>query len=224
MIAPIKSRIPVAGRGSIYHLKITLAEVKPPIWRRLRVPGEANLGWLHAVIQVAMGWTNSHLHHFRIGEQLYGDPDLMQENFEEMEYEDSTATKLSDILPRNGRRFRFEYEYDFGDGWRHDHFITVEKILPADPAAAPGAECLDGARASPPEDCGGVCGYADLLEILRDPGHEEHESMLGWLGRPFDAEVFNRDSTNKHLRMLRWPKTTESQLRRVLMRRDGFKA
>ena len=73
MIAHIKSRIPVAGRGSIYHLKITLAEVKPPIWRRLRVPGEANLGWLHAVIQVAMGWTNSHLHQFTSGGTVYSD-------------------------------------------------------------------------------------------------------------------------------------------------------
>jgi hypothetical protein len=68
-----------------------------------------------------------------------------------------------------------------------------------------------------------VCGYTDLLKILRDPGHDEHESMLGWLGCPFDSEVFNRDSTNKHLSMLRWPKTTESQLRRVVMCRDGFK-
>ena len=67
-----------------------------------------------------------------------------------------------------------------------------------------------------------MCGYADLLKILRDPDHAEHESMLRWLGRPFEAEVFNRHWTNKHLRMLRWPNTTESQLARVLMRRDGF--
>ena len=221
MIAPIKSGIPVAGRGSIYHLKITLAEVKPPIWRRLRVPGEANLGWLHAVIQVAMGWTNSHLHQFTSGGTVYSDPGFdLDELEDDPKIFDERQATLQKIAPK--LKSVLVYEYDFGDSW--DHFITVEKILPPDPAVAPGAECLDGARACPPEDCGGVCGYADLLKILRDPGHEEHQSMLDWLGRPFDPEVFNRDSTNKHLRMLRWPKTTESQLRRVLMRRDGFKA
>ena len=221
MSGPIKTRIPVAGRGSVYHLNIILAEVKPPIWRRLRVPGEANLGWLHAVIQVAMGWTNSHLHQFTSGGTVYSDPGFDLDEFEgdpkTFDEREATLQKIASKL-----NSALVYEYDFGDSW--DHFITVEKILPAGPAVAPGAECLDGARACPPEDCGGVCGYVDLLKILRDPGHEEHESMLRWLGRPFDPEAFNRDSTSKHLRMLRWPNTTESQLRRVLMRRDGFKA
>ncbi len=221
MIAPNKSPISVARRGSIYHLKVTLAEAEPPIWRRLLVPGEANLGWLHAVIQVAMGWTNSHLHQFTAGRTVYSDPGFDLDEFEaDPKISDECQATLQKIAPK--LKSVLVYEYDFGDSW--DHFITVERILPANPAVAPGAECLDGTRACPPEDCGGVGGYADLLKILRDPGHEEHESMLDWLGRPFDSEVFHRDSTNKHLRMLPWPNATESQLRRVLMRRDGFKA
>jgi Plasmid pRiA4b ORF-3-like protein len=140
-------------------LKITLAEVKPPIWRRLRVPGEANLGWLHAVIQVAMGWTNSHLHQFTSGGTVYSDPGFDLDEFEDdpKVFDERQAT-LQKIAPK--LKSVLLYEYDFGDSW--NHFITVEKTLPADPAVAPGAECLDGARACPPEDCGGVCGYADL--------------------------------------------------------------
>ena len=194
MIAPIKSRIPVAGRGSIYHLKITLAEVKPPIWRRIRVPGEANLGWLHAVIQVAMGWTNSHLHHFRIGEQLYGDPLLMQENFEELEYEDSTGTKISDMLPSNGKRFRFEYEYDFGDGWRHE--ILFEGPVGAKPGQGYPV-CVEGARACPPEDVGGAWGYADFVKAIGDPHNKEHAELLQWAGGAFDPEAFDATKATK---------------------------
>jgi hypothetical protein len=222
MIAPIKSRIRVAGRGSIYHLKITLAEVKPPIWRRLRVPGEANLGWLHAVIQVAMGWTNSHLHQFTSGGTVYSDPGFDLDEFEDdpKVFDERQAT-LQKIAPK--LKSVLVYEYDFGDSW--DHFITVEKILPPDPAVAPGAEVTWMAHAPVRRrDCGVKFAYADVKPHIRRPGHVQRQSNLGWLGRPFDPEVFNRDSTNKHLRRLRWPKTTESQLRGVLMRRDGFKA
>lgn len=145
MIAPIKSRIPVAGRGSIYHLKITLADVKPPIWQRLRVPGGANLGWLHAVIQVVMGWTNSHLHQFTSGGTVYSDPGFDLDEFEDdPKIFDECQATLQKIAPK--LKSELVYEYDFGDSWVH--FITVEKIMPPDPAVAPGAECLDGRRLS----------------------------------------------------------------------------
>ena len=126
-----------------------------------------------------MGWTNSHLHHFRVGEQLYGDPSLMPENFEELGYEDSTGTKLSDIVPKGGKKLRFAYEYDFGDSW--DHEIVVEGAC----RPRPGVKypvCVDGKRACPPEDVGGVWGYADFLEAIRNPDHEQHEDMLEWVG------------------------------------------
>jgi hypothetical protein len=220
VLAPIKSRVPAAGHGNIYYLKVTLAGVEPPIWRRLRVPGEATLVWLHAVVQVAMGWTNNHLHQFIVGRTVYADPSFNLDDFEDdPEVSDERRATLQQVAPKP--KCALGYEYDFGDSW--DHWIVVEKILSADPSVAPNAECLDGARACPPDDCGGVCGYADLLKILRDPDHEEHESMMDWLGRPFDPEAFDRAWINKHLRMLRWPRTTKSQLRCVLMRRDGLK-
>jgi hypothetical protein len=131
---------------AVYQFKITLLESRPPIWRRIQVQ-DGTLDQLHEHIQTAMGWTNSHLHHFRIGEQRYGDPDLMQENFEDMGYKDSTATKVSDILPRTGRRFRFRYEYDFGDSW--DHEVLFEGVVRAQPRVKYPL-CLEGERACPP--------------------------------------------------------------------------
>ncbi len=115
--------------ATVYQFKITLLDTQPPIWRRIQVE-DCTLDKLHEHIQTAMGWTNSHLHHFRIGEQLYGDPMLMAENFEEMEYEDSTTTKLSDIIAEGRRRFRLLYEYDFGDSWQHE--VLFEKRVEAE--------------------------------------------------------------------------------------------
>ena len=209
-----------AARAPIYHLKVSLEGIEPTIWRRLHVPGDANLGWLHAVIQVAMGWTNSHLHQFVVGKRLYSDPSFEIDEFEDgPRVLDENATTISEIARRV--KSAFVYEYDFGDSW--DHRITVEKILGPDPAAVGLAKCLDGERVCPPEDCGGVPGYADLLEIIMDPKHEEYESTMEWLGGGFDPEAFDRDKTNKHLRKLKWPHTTVSQLAGVLMRRDGVR-
>src|SRR5260370_11476922 len=97
-----------------YQGKISLLDSQPPVWRRIQVR-DCTLDKLHEHIQTAMGWTNSHLHHFRINDRLYGDPWLMEENFEDMGYEDSTSTKLSAILPKSSKRLRFQYEYEFGD-------------------------------------------------------------------------------------------------------------
>jgi hypothetical protein len=179
-----------------YQFKITLLDTRPPIWRRIQVK-DCTLDKLHEHIQTAMGWTNSHLHHFRIGQQLYGDPLLMQENFEEMEYEDSTGTKLSDILPRTGRRFRFEYEYDFGDGWRHE--VLFEKSVEAE-AGRKYPLCLEGARACPPEDVGGVWGYQEFLEALADPEHEDHDGLLEWAGGSFDPDAFDPAAATREMR------------------------
>src|SRR5438552_16317025 len=101
-----------ADPGTLYQFKISLDGLEPPIWRRIQVQ-DCTLDKLHAYIQTAMGWTNSHLHRFKIGEQQYADPMLMEEDFKEFSYGDSTNTKISDILPKAGRRFKFQYEYDF---------------------------------------------------------------------------------------------------------------
>jgi hypothetical protein len=220
MPAPKKRQPTIATPTPIYHLKISLEGIEPVIWRRLQVPGTANLGWLHAVIQVAMGWTNSHLHQFVVGKRLYSNPSHDLHEFEDdPRVLDENVATISEIACR--AKSTFVYEYDFGDSW--DHRIVVEKILEPDPTAAGFAQCLDGERACPPEDCGGVWGYADLCEIIMDPKHEEFESMMEWLGGRFEPEAFDRDKTNKHLRKLKWPRTTVSQLAGVLMRRDGVK-
>jgi hypothetical protein len=213
---------PIAGKANapVYQLKVVLIGSKPGIWRRLRVPGNATLGWLHAVLQVVMGWTNSHLHHFLTAEARYCDPCHNEDmGLGEEPDRDEAKVTLAQAVPDEGAQFG--YEYDFGDSWEHE--ITVEKILPPDAAAATVALCLDGARACPPEDCGGVWGYDNLLKILKNRKHPEHRSMMGWLGRPFDAEAFDVAKANTWLRKLKWPRVTEAQLRRVLMGRDDYR-
>lgn len=215
-----KALASIATRAPVLQLRVSLEGIAPAIWRRLQVPGSGNLGWLHAVIQVAMGWKNSHLHRFVVGKRLYAAPSVDLDEFEDgprVLNEDKTA--IMEVAPHVKRTF--VYEYDLGDSW--DHRITVEKILDPDPARATVAQCLDGERACPPEDCGGAYGYADLLETIMDPKHEEYESMMEWLGGRFEPEVFDRDKTNKYLRKLKWPRTTVGQLAGVLMQRDGVK-
>lgn len=210
-----------AGKGNapIYQLKVVLLDSEPPVWRRLQVPGDASLDWLHAVLQVAIGWSNSHLHQFRVGEDCYSDT---RHHFAEYEgdpeiFEASKFT-LRQIAPRE--QDVFGYEYDFGDSWEHE--ITVEKILPPDAAAATTALCLDGTRACPPEDCGGVGGYDNLLKTLKNRKHPEHKNMKEWLGRAFDPAAFDVAKTNLWLRKLKWPRVTDAQLRKVLMGRDDY--
>ena len=213
---------PAAGKGTapIYQLKIVLLGTKPPLWRRLQVPGDASLGWLHAVIQVAMGWTNSHLHHFLTSDARYADPRHSEDmGFGDEPDRDEGKATLGQVAPRE--RAQFGYEYDFGDSWEHE--ITVEKTLPGEAAAATPALCLDGARACPPEDCGGIWGYAELLKTLKNPKHPEHKTMKEWLGRPFNVEAFDVAKTNLWLRKLKWPRVTEAQLRKVLMGRDDYR-
>jgi hypothetical protein len=179
----------------VYQFQITLKDSHPPIWRRIQVK-DGTLDKLHEHIQTAMGWTNSHLHHFKIGDQFYGDPDLMQENFDEYGYEDSTSTKISDILPRTSKRFRFEYEYDFGDSWWHD--VVFEGCIRAERGGRYPL-CVEGARACPPEDVGGVWGYEEFIEAMADSHHERHEEYMGWRG-PFDPEAFDAEKATKRMR------------------------
>ena len=218
MISQIQPTIRKAN-APVYQLKVLLIGSKPDIWRRLRVPGNANFGWLHAVLQVAMGWTNSHLHHFLTAEARYSDPRHNEDiGLGEESDRDEAKARLAQIVPDQGAQLG--YEYDFGDSWEHE--ITVEKILRPDAAAVTVALCLDGARACPPEDCGGVWGYANLLKILKNQKHPEHRSMSKWLGRPFDPDAFDAAKTNFWLRKLKWPHMTEAQLRKVLMGRDDY--
>lgn len=176
----------------IYQIKVTLLGTKPPIWRRLLVPASFTLAQLHDVLQVAMGWDDGHLHEFRIGEEVYGTPDPDAEPTV-----NESTVRLSKVLGTVGAKAL--YNYDFGDDWKHE--IKVEKILP--PAAGQAYPiCVAGKLHGPPEDCGGVFGFYNLLEILADPKHDEHEEMQDWLGDEFDPEAFSLEEINRRLAYL----------------------
>lgn len=185
--------IPAAVR--LYQFKITLRESEPLIWRRIQVKN-CTLDKLHEHIQTAMAWTNSHLHQFKIDGERYGDPELLDDGFEDFECVDSTVIRISEIVPQDGKRFRFLYEYDFGDGWQHE--VLFEGCLRADKGGRYPV-CVEGERACPPEDVGGVWGYAEFLEAVADPKHEEHDRMLQWAG-VFDAEDFDANKATKAMR------------------------
>ena len=174
-----------------WQLKITLQESDPPIWRRLLVPGEVSLGELHWVIQTAMGWKNSHLHQFLVGDTAYGEPSPEAE----WEIHDELAIRLSRVAPKKGSRFI--YEYDFGDDWVHE--IEVEVISqPEKPITH--AICLDGNRACPPEDSGGMGGYEEMLRVLSNPRDEEYEDTRRWAGKGFNPDRFDPKRVNAKLK------------------------
>lgn len=177
----------------LYQFKVTLLGIEPPIWRRIQVT-DCSFDKLHEHIQTAMGWTNSHLHLFDIKGKHCGDPELLGDGFE---YVDSTRTLLSDLLPKDLKRLAFSYLYDFGDGWEHE--VLFEGCPPLDPKAKYPL-CLEGERACPPDDCGGVWGYAEFLEALGDEQHEEHEDMLEWIGGKFDSEAFDPGAATKSMK------------------------
>jgi hypothetical protein len=178
----------------IYQLRVTLENIQPPIWRRIQVQGDFSLPRLHAVLQIVMGWTNSHLHGFRVNGQYYGEPDPDYDGL--LDVIDERQVRLSQIAPDVGSHF--VYEYDFGDSW--DHELVVEQIL------SPQKEvqyplCMDGNRACPPEDVGGVGGYAEFLAAIHNPRHPEHAEWIQWVGGKFDPEAFDLQSANELLQI-----------------------
>lgn len=183
--------------GSIYQLKITLRDFRPLIWRRVLTPGKFTLYKLHQVIQLAMGWTDSHLHHFLIDGVYYSYP-YPDSDWEDSGDKDSRRVTLAQRAPQVKRKFI--YEYDFGDSWEHD--ILVEKIEPAEPGTKYPL-CLKGVGACPPEDVGGVWGYANFLEAIADPKHAEHASYLEWVGGEFDPSAFDLARVNQALKRVK---------------------
>jgi len=182
---------------AIYQLKVTLKDSKPPIWRRLQVPGSITLLKLHRVLQVAMGWEDYHLHSFVANGLSYGttDPDFPPLGTGTVEEQ---GVKLCQIAPDVGARF--VYNYDFGDSWHHQ--VAVEKLLPAQAGAAYPV-CIAGKRACPPEDVGGIWSYDDFLDVIRNPSHPEHDELLEWAGGDFDPERFDLEAVNSALKRVR---------------------
>ena len=187
----------LAKTDLLFQFKITLLDITPMIWRRIQVP-DCTLTDLHEYIQAAFGWENYHLHQFEIDGVRYSQPAPDGDDFG-TDFEDETDVLLSKLLPRSVKRTRWIYEYDFGDGWRHE--VLFEGFPPIDPKAKVPL-CLEGERACPPEDCGGPPGYADYLDAIADPKNEQHEEMLEWRG-PFDPEAFDANKATKAMRKLK---------------------
>lgn len=185
--------MPGRGPTSIHQLKVTLRGIRPPIWRRIQVPSTINLRRLHDVIQETMGWTQSHLYAFEVDGEQYGEPSPG----DDLPMRSAKSTQLRRIAPEAGGRFL--YTYDFGDNW--EHLVQVEKVLPPGPGVA-YPRCVTGKRACPPEDVGGIWGYQEFLEAIEDPDHEEHESLLEWVGGEFDPEAFDSRAVNAALAVL----------------------
>jgi hypothetical protein len=205
----------------VFQIKIELQGTMPVVWRRLLVRGDADLGMLHAIIQIVMGWTNSHLHHFKIDGKRYVDPALDQDgDFPGNEGAiDENAWSFLQVLKPGITQFI--YEYDFGDSW--EHLIIIERNE-NDSAGFQGvALCLAGERACPPDDCGGAGGFADLLEIIKNPKHEEYESMIEWLGGKYDPAAFDVGKTTRYLNKLKGERPTIGRLGKLLAERDGYR-
>ncbi|MBI2072657.1 MAG: plasmid pRiA4b ORF-3 family protein [Gemmatimonadetes bacterium] len=174
----------------IAQLRVTLLGIEPPIWRRLLVPYDIPLATLHRALLTCMGWQGYHLHAFEVGKIRYGEPDD--------EFPDGTvaydSVTLRDIAPAPGARFA--YQYDFGDDWQHE--VVLENTLRLNRSARV-PYCLDGARACPPEDVGGVGGFEDFLAALANPGHPEHQEYVTWVGEEYDPEAFHPRCVNLEL-------------------------
>ena len=196
---PLHTPEPGPPRAAIalYRVRVDLDGTEPPIWRRLEVASDLTLERLHEVLQIAMGWSNSHLHHFVMGSESDRpvQPFLTQIDIDEGDEGIlESDVRLDQVLSEVGDRLF--YEYDFGDSW--DHTIELEAVAPY-VENAPRARCVGGARACPPEDCGGVGGYAELVEAVSDPWREE---ALDWLPHGFDPEKFSVLETDELLQQL----------------------
>ncbi len=192
-----KTRAAKKNPGPIVcQLKVTLQEVSPPVWRRIQVPGSCDLSVLHLILQRVMGWENDHLYEFQFGRDHYGEPDPNHGSFGAWVH-DAARTTLSQVLPSSRRQL--VYLYDFGDSW--EHRIQLEKTVPQTEENA-NPVCLAGEGVCPPEDCGGGWGYANLLEIAKDPAHPDYEETMEWLGEDHASRRFSPEAATARLKPL----------------------
>tara|TARA_B100000614_G_scaffold214494_1_gene198512 strand:- start:314 stop:901 length:588 start_codon:yes stop_codon:yes gene_type:complete len=176
-----------------YQLKISLLHIQPEIWRSFEVPSNITLDRLHDVIQMVMGWTDSHLHEYTINKKKYTEyPQSEEDGIEEGQF------RLSDLIKRKGQKFT--YLYDFGDYWEHSIVLeSKSKRTELNDAFKPILRCLDGARSCPPEDVGGIPGYMNLCESMSNKDHPEYENNIEWLGEVYDPERIDLDEINLEL-------------------------
>ncbi len=168
-------------------LKIKLNGIRPPIWRRFWVPKKLTLSKLHEVVQYVMGWDNYHLYLFNVLDVSYG---VVDHDFND---DMARADKkwLKDVFTDEGDKI--DYKYDFGDGWTHE--IKLEKEEKSEKQTP---YVIAGKRACPPEDCGGVQGYQNILHVLaKTRRNAEDKELLEWLG-DYDPEAFDVDELNEN--------------------------
>jgi DNA-binding Lrp family transcriptional regulator len=183
------------GKAAAYRFKIILRDTNPVIWRRIETK-DVTLEKLHELIQTAMGWTNSHLHQFEIAGARYTDPRFMKGDFDDFGAIDYSGIRIGDLVSKHGSKLRIGYEYDFGDGWQHE--VVLEKVTESEPGAK-YPRCIDGERACPPEDVGGVYGFADYVEAITNPNHSEYGELLKWNG-PFDPAQFDAAKATRRMK------------------------
>lgn len=182
-----------------FRLTVTLQDISPRTSREIVVRSGMTLDMLHQVLQIAMGWQDSHLHMFRVGKIEFGDPESEPDTPIRSEF---MAT--IDELARLAKRKPALYEYDFGDSWVHEILIEPQQDEPnLAKRRATLAWCVGGARAGPPEDCGGVAGYEQLVDAMADAEHPRRDELIEWLGEPFDPERFDLAAVNRDLAKLR---------------------
>jgi Plasmid pRiA4b ORF-3-like protein len=181
----------------IIQLKISLQGTDPVIWRRVLVSKKTTFFELHHIIQIAMGWENYHLFEFNVYDYRIGMPDEEFDYYSNSKMVDASSVTLDSIITET--KEEFVYEYDFGDGWRHQ--IVVEEFL-SDNATESYTVCIDGEMNCPPEDCGGVGGFYYMIKAIKDKKHPEHEQMSEWLGYHYDPLLFDKELINAHLILL----------------------
>ena len=179
---------------NILQLKITLKGIRPPIWRRVEVKDDITFYELHHVIQVTMGWWNAHLFEFKVGNYRIG---ITEDDWDTEDTIESKEIVLSKVV--DTEKMKFRYVYDFGDWWEHE--IVVEKISPSDKNKN-YPTCIGGKRNCPPEDVGGIPGYMNMLEIIKDKNNPEYEDMMEWLGEEYDPEEFDLEETNGEVQFI----------------------
>lgn len=188
---------------SIACLKITLDDVEPPVLRRIEVPMGIRLDRLHAVLQAALGWTNSHLWEIRARDTGWGPRDPYG-GFGEGPLDASKAT-LIDVVEDMGVK-SLKYLYDFGDGW--EHTVKIERVLEAEPGAL-YPRLVEATGRCPPEDIGGPPGYAEFLEAIADPDHERHDEIVEFYDADFDPHAIDFAAIDAKITQLakRWSRT-----------------
>ncbi|MDP1563240.1 MAG: MarR family transcriptional regulator [Pirellulaceae bacterium] len=193
----------------VYRLNIQLDEFKPKIWRLIETL-DLNLFELAAVIEAAMGWQSYHLHQFTIKGKQYADLEMMGET---EDYHNEADYRLSDLVPTKRPTLKMKFLYDFGDGWSHT--VSLEQVETSTAPASEFPRCLDGKHSCPPEDVGGVWGFADFLAAISDPEHEEHYEMSEWAGKynfeKFDPLRTTRAMKNNLVRVVRESRKNRSR-------------